>query len=565
MLLAAIIGGLSLASCDKITQTASGESADAVAAGTYISAPTKALIGVDIPVSVKQPSEMRDVTWAIVLAGKDTPVEVCSASQGVAILCRFGGAGDYEIRMNAVTASNKTLADRKGIRILDPGVARGQAPVITLQLKDAAGQVISTIATFSEEESGANVVSRGVPVTLDFSQTVDDRSKLEALTFEIETDASGFRVVPVVSQVIWPSTGIFPVKVRVKDTEEGISEKMFTVYVQCSALESSPLLVDQAKVLVTPSTDVSRVQSKNYFLYDATGAVRGGGGGPYKFMWDYNGDGIFDSGWKILPSVDNIFSAYMHQRQVSLKVWDTTCNMFASVVKSVNLPLTFTDGVAGTPQGPQQDYDMFLQGVVRGLDGYSSPMANVDFAATRAKALSLAADPKNVVCDFRRLATATSASDGASQSSFKVLGRANYRGTDMGMDLTISSFADPTYGGLAQVIASGGSVTINRNYRVRFYTDESADSATRRIFEATSGCSIQMSVNTLQGAGTCSTAPSEGFVALIDGTVSCPELREPSGKRIQITQGAFYCEVAKVSACPPGGGGGGGGLPVIPQ
>ena len=101
---------------------------------------------------------------------------------------------------------------------------------------------------------------------------------------------------------------------------------------------------------------------------------------------------------------------------------------------------------------------------------------------------------------------------------------------------------------------------------LNYYTDGEGDAIQNHTYQKQAACQVSLFVTVIpEGSGTCADSPDTAYSVLLDGTYSCPDLKAGNDYHMLIEQGAFYCEVAQVDACPPGGGGGGGGLPPIPE
>lgn len=450
-----------------------------------------------------------------------------------------------------------------------------QAPVIRLELKQG-GKTVATVSTFKSEAKGATRFAQDEEVTFDFSRTTDDTDRKSDLSFAIDF-GSGYKNVSPVSNHTYRKIGIFPTAVKVSDTEGNTATKTFNSIVQCPEGTFEPLSIEPSAIRVSPGP------ANNYFVYDASGAVKGGRS-PYGYKWDFNGDVILDNSWHQNPSI-TAYSAYAGRRDVRLKVWDVGCNVSTALdLASENperehLEIPMADGVPGTPQGPQIPNYTFLQGKLKGISGNATPGANADFIISDLQDGG-GNQPKRVHCRYNKSRGGASAPATASAdfyieafNQYKDSGdftggaQEGHAGEKHGMKLSVHGIKDPTGSSMTTpaTIHAAGNLE-----KIEYFTDGDPDTSKQQVYTRESnGCRYDLTVRIFppgDSVPVCVQNPKFSYAVAIDGTYSCPELKTEDGFSLSAEQGAFYCEVGEVRACIPGGGGGGGGYnpPPIP-
>jgi len=129
--------------------------------------------------------------------------------------------------------------------------------------------------------------------------------------------------------------------------------------------------------------------------------------------------------------------------------------------------------------------------------------------------------------------------------------------TNIDENIGTAEYGDVTQGQEIQLQPNGELRT------VLYKSDQATDSVEQVVYSRSQPCQFDLDLVIIpEGPGTCGTTPDFAYTIRIDGTYSCDELKSEEGAKVIIEQGAFYCEVAKVDACPPGGGGGGGLAPI---
>ncbi len=521
--------------------------------------PATVALGQQTLISVTGDNSLLNYKWQVTAEDGSELTTGCTQT-GTVLTCSFETSGSKTIVLNGTSQSGNTVSLQGSVDVLDPSSPLNQAPEIILAIKDDQGTLINQVATFATKESGTSDFAVGQVLTFDFSTTHDDKDAASSLTYELDL-GGGYVPVAVVSTQSLPQVGIFPAHIRVTDSSGNITLKSFMITVHCLAADYAPLAIDVSKLAVTSDPVL------NFFIFNASGAVSGGKG-PYNYSWDFNGDAFFDTDWAA-PTSTRAYTVYGSNRTVGLKVWDTGCNYYASASLPYDFVIPRADAVPGHAQGPQIPGYYFIQALIRPTSSNSSIYAKTqtaDYIATQAESAP-ATDPKRVLCDYQKVSSGTSQSDGSPQAVFHMTGLNTYdrpsrKGTQHGMEIQISNILDPTgTSGGGAVDTSGAKLDF-----VKYSTDLDPDQMNQSVYQTGTGCALNVTVTPLpSGSGTCSTDPAFGYPVRIDGTFSCPTLPGNNKQSVSANQGAFYCEVAKVSACPPGGGGGGGGIPPIPR
>lgn len=522
--------------------------------------PPAANMNDEVIVRVTGGDGVSNMSWSV-LDEAGGPVAGCQGTES--LTCRLELPGRKTVRLQAAKRDGRNVSTEGTFDILDPNAQANQAPNIVLDIKDAGSRaLVSTVATFRTLEKGSASFKMGQVLEFDFSRTSDDVNSSDLLQYSVNF-GQGFEDVTKSFSHTFSATGTFPIIVRVADQNGNSAEKTFVAFVECAEAEYPPIVIDPAKISITSSG------KPNFFDYNATGAVSGGrSSADFRYSWDFNGDGIFDNDWSNLATI-NAYSHHANVRSVSLKVWDVACNYFAKTTVDYNFVIPQSNATPGELQGPQipgYPVNYFMQATLRPKTPATAPAhlaltQNVDLSAIQLPG----PEAKRVICDYKKAATTTSGTSGTNQATFTIsalnaYNRPGKSGTQHGMDLRVTGIIDPTG------MTGGGSVNTSSAVidRINYYTDEGSDSDSRMIYSKAAPCQLNLVVTPFPpGTGTCSTDPKFGYPVRIDGTYSC-ELVSGT-QRLNATKGAFFCEVAKVDACPPGGGGSTGGIPPVPR
>lgn len=485
----------------------------------------------------------------------------CTSDQGESQSCIFDMAGAKRFEVTAFFPNGSTVTETRTVDIIDPSGAQNQAPKIVLDFKPTGSStVVATVATFRAWETGATVFPEEVTYTLDFSRTFDDTTLTSQLKFELSLNDAAYETLGMTSSRSFSNPGVIPAKIRVTDLDGNYSIKTFTIFVTCVA---PPLVVDVDQVEISPDAEFG------FFTYDASGAVSGGQA-PYRYRWDYNGDGIWDrydpstppnvEDWTTAASHSS-FTIYGGDRKPRLSVLDA-CNQLQIVEVPTYFAIPHTEGTnrntipdadPGNAQGPQLNNYHFLHANLSPLGG------NTDPAIVDADLVSI--QPPGDIEDKRVVCSATEKDNGRVDLTVHAKHRYDRKNV----------FYHREHG-MTLVVTDATNATGNR--RIHSFTVETDDGPDGQEFTSYSvpngtPCNLtRMEVQILPGgAGTCSDGTAIGKRTYIfDYTFDCPLLREFRNQReARATHGSGFCEVTKIDQCPPGGGGGGGGLPPTPE
>jgi len=548
-----ILFGFMSVGCDEAT-------ADDAALDISIFSESSVDLGGQLEIKVDPDKSLREVTWSLVYES-GAELRTCDSFSTPIINCTFEEGGEAEIKLVGKTFDGEEINLRKSIAVNDMDLPANQSPDITVALASDSSEG-GVVSTMHAREEGVLNFPLNEEVTFDFSATTDDVSSVDELTYEVDL-GTGYKIVEKVFTHTFTEVGQFVIKVRVTDPDKNVTEKTFMAYISCRADEYE-LVVDGSKVTITDDP------THNYFTYDASGAVSGGSSENYRYKWDFNGDDILDSDWLESPSVRE-YNIFRGMRDVKLKVWDMGCHYVKQVdlgeldppAHDFNLP--FADGVPETLQGPQIPGYYFLQAHINGLEGFESRYTDVDVIATKSFTAS-DEEQWRVLCDYRK------SSNDLKKATFTINGRNRYEREDQngeyhGFRIKVTDIDDPmgTFDITPEQMTSsirlenpGGTIE-----SVSYMTDEGYDKLKRIVYRKVDDCDVDLVLEAFPLAeGACENNPKAAYSIIIDGTYSCPKLKgNTDGKFIEITTGAFYCEVGKVDACVGGGGGGGGGIP----
>ncbi|MBN2693618.1 PKD domain-containing protein [bacterium] len=525
---------LFLVSCDETTTSGDYE----------IIVTANAKVGDNVTITVAEKDKLVSYKWALVYELGNS-LTSCSAFNTPEINCTIEEGGEVTIWLRTKNRNGDEFLITKKISVLDMDKPLNQPPLIVASLNSASSSEAIVSTQFAREKGVLNFPVNE-EITFEFSETTDDTTLDNTLLkYEIEIGSqAGFQVISNPFKYTFTQTGYYTTTLRVTDEDGNSATKTFVVYVKC-ADNSINLQINPALISITADS------INNFFTYSASGAVSGGDETHYRYRWDYNGDGIYDSDWLEEASIRE-YTVFEGSRDAKLKVWEQQCNNVSEVVFEHNFVIPLADAVPGTLQGPQIPGYFFIQGYPEGKDNFQSKITEVDFIATKHDSAPVE-EQWRVLCDYRP-------NDGLATISIKGLNQYEREGEDgelHGVLLTldnidISSF--PSVTTLSNVSAN----VANLNY----YSDEDYDKTSRVTYRKDGDCTSTITIEVLAGEGSCSNGSSTfSDVIIIDGTYSCDNLKGTNDENISFKRGAFYCEVGKGDACIGGGGGGGGNPP----
>ncbi len=506
-------------------------------------------IGETLELTVNEKDKLIDYEWYLEyeLGNKVTS---CNSLSTPEINCTLEESGEIKVRLIAKTRNGDKVTLHKVFNVLDMDLPLNQAPVIILSLKSENSEE-AVVSTNHSKERGVVNFPVNEEVTFDFAATTDDVDSVNDLTYEIKIGEQNFQKITSSFKYTFTKTGYFTIELKVTDKNENTATKKFIAFISC-ADNSVNLVIDPSKVKITSDS------IHNFFTYDASTAVSGGDTSKYRFRWDYNGDGIYDSDWLEEASIRE-YTVFEGIRNVKLKVWEQECNNVKEVhlteidPNEYNFIIPLADAVPSTLQGPQIPGYFFIQGYPEGKDNFKSTITDVDFIATKADS-SPPEEQWRVLCDYRP-------NDGKATISIKGLNKYEREKEDGELHGVLLKLDDIDISGFSnQSTTTLSNLNANVN-KLNYYSDEEYDKLSRVVYRKDGNCVSQLTLTVTRAEGSCvSGASTFSDVITIDGTYSCDNLKGSNGENISFKKGAFYCEVGKADACI-GGGGGGGGVP----
>ncbi len=503
-----------------------------------------AKVGEDIKITVDDTNKLINYKWALVYELGNS-ITSCNAFNTPEINCTIEQGGEFTIWLKAKNRDGEEILINKVISILDMNKPLNQSPIIVASLNsESTSEAI--VSTHQSREKGVLNFPVNEEITFNFSETTDDTTTDNTLLkYEIEIGSNeGFKTISNPFKHTFTKTGYFTTTLKVTDEDGNVAKKSFVIFVKCSD-GSVNLQINSDLVTIT------RDSINNFFTYSAQGAVSGSEESSYRYRWDYNGDGIYDSDWLDEASIRE-YTVFEGERDVKLKVWEQRCNNISEVTFANNFVIPLADAVPRTLQGPQIPGYFFIQGYPEGKDNFQSKITDVDFIATKHDGAPVE-EQWRVLCDYRP-------NDGLATISIKGLNQYEREGENgelHGVLLTLDNID----------ISSFPSVTTLSNVNANvedfsYYSDEDYDKTSRVIYRKDGDCSSIITIEVLAGEGSCVNGGTTfSDVIIIDGTYSCDNLKGTNDKNISFKRGAFYCEVGKGDACIGGGGGGGGNPP----
>jgi len=507
-------------------------------------------IGENLELTVNEQDKLINYEWTLEYELGNS-VTSCDSLNTPSINCTLEESGEVRVKLTAKTRNGDEVTLYRIFNVLDMDLPLNQAPVIVLSLNSENSDE-AVVSTNHSKEKGIVNFPVNEEVTFNFAETTDDVDATNELSYEIKIgDDGNFEKIDTSYKHTFTKTGYYTITLKVTDKNENTATKKFIAFISCSD-NSVNLVIDPSRIAITNDS------IHNFFTYDASNAVSGGDATKYRYRWDYNGDGVYDSDWLEEASIRE-YTVFKGIRNVKLKVWEQACNNVAEVhltevdPAQYDFVIPFADAVPGTLQGPQIPGYFFIQGHPEGKDNFKSTITDVDFIATKADS-SPPEEQWRVLCDYRP-------NNGKATISIKGLNQYEREKEDGELhgvllkldDIDISGFSNTSTNTLSNLNAN-----VNK---LNYYSDEEYDKLSRVVYRKDGNCVSQLTLTVTRAQGSCVSGGSTfSDVITIDGTYSCENLKGTDGKNILMKKGAFYCEVGKADACI-GGGGGGGGVP----
>ncbi len=493
----------------------------------------------------------------------------------------IGGLGCNSVK----EGSKKTMG-------ADPTYYRGgslavdNAPVLKMVMKQT-GQDDVVVATYASDDRNDTVFDTGKDINIDFSESTDESA---SVNYHVAfTPLTGGAALPTLSGVssghaIISGTrinepGLYQARVVLSDAAGNERSKNIFLGVRCEDNENT-FGINTAMVSITPDAELG------YFNFNAANAEAWLDAGHtdrgFLYMWDFNGDGRYDTGWTDQSNL-LAYSTYSGTRKVGIQMKDRYCQNVTSAQINFTAPSPLADGNTATEDAPLPAYYL-LQGIVSNAthadqDIFGTFEALQVRATTVETLVSRDVEVHKVQCHYSVNATGTATltvdglyayvgdeTNALQTDDYRIIKDAKH-----GMVVNVQGIIDgleasPSLLELSALIGdlrSSSSVTgidVSDAYvsSVTFTSDFFLDEkATQR--PAISGCTLTgLAIEGSYGTGTCGASGTSAWSNLYrraHGSFNC------LGGETTINQGEFFCEVNVRGDCPVGGGGGGGTSP----
>ncbi|MBF0442124.1 MAG: hypothetical protein HQK54_09480, partial [Oligoflexales bacterium] len=466
------------------------------------------------------------------------------------------------IAVTGITVNDQKAIGRKTIDVIDPSKPLIQPPKLLLTIVSDDGKEVATVGKLKGDTTGQTVLVQNKMYTFDLGKSSSEQDTIDQIKIEADF-GSGFQVITSKFTKSFPQVGTFPVKIRMTDRAGGVTSQDFMIIVSCPADTTPKVQIDTNKIGLTSTGEF------DFYKYDSSSAVTGGGGGPYKVRWDFDGDGIFDVQWMDQKAV-TVYAFHTGAanpawapeimakeplggiKKVKFSAWDQKCNFFAtadlapSLQNRSDITTTMTNAVSGEAQAPQLPGYLFIQGKVNGLSDKSAKLMSTNTLFLATQKLTSPRDAEHVVCDYR---------DGnAKIEGMNIYDKFGKKGVNHGLSIAMNNL--PKELGTFQATGKLSEAV--------YSTDTDDDTISADTYKKNADCTFSLTiVNQQPTQGTCSDGtPRKQYFTTLDGVFSCPSLVNTEKQKISIDVGAYYCEVSFEDGCAGGGGGGGGQAPI---
>ncbi len=350
-------------------------------------------------------------------------------------------------------------------------------------------------------------------------------------------------------------TGIIPMAIQVVDGASLVRVKTFNIPVKCSA-QVVPV-VNASNVSITPTGKL------NYFNYAVSGVT---GGNNFKYAWDFNGDGVYDSFdlsgniWSTNASLANIYTLYADQRTIGLKVVND-CGFEADVVLHPNFVMPNIDRTSSSLAVAKPYF--YLQSDISSST-LQDARHNVDFLGTQ-----YPGDPfQRTEPDYQFHRVGQPASFTLKSHNWYTGGTQEETSSALlhGMDFKVDNIPDSGQMG-EQVFTETSNTNGVKISSINYIVSAGSDGIAQERFGLTNSCSLTIHVKRSAAVQPCSAGMTqssdftESVAVEIFGEFDCPTLVDSSNRTIAAHNGKFYSQVGPADQCIGGGGGGGGAPP----
>lgn len=502
---------------------------------------------------------VRECSWSITDAETNQQLTTCSSMNSCSLECTFDMPGEKVFALTAVLNNNEQVSLEKSVFIRTIAIDTDNPPVINATLTQNGSS--ATFSTIRANEAGEASFSIGSPIHVDLTASTDENQ--DSIVYQTVISSLGSAdTVHNGSEfdVQINEYGYYNIAITLRDINDKVRTENFDLIIAC------PLSINNFTVSETP---LAIPMTQHYFYnYDASSKINRASGfvdRGFQYMWDFNGDGKFDTGWVNTSAVEE-YASYAMQRSVRVKVRDNYCpnHIKEAIFVNSNLTPLFEDGVmnAGIISPILGDYN-FIQGVVlrnNTAETVSNPSEDSfagKYLATHQRlvtGIQKMDSPLRMECSYNR---ASRFDIGISPATLTIEGKYTNDNFDSaktlhhGIQLRVEGLMDD---GVSNITTTGAYISSGS-----FYSDEDLDNEARFVTGFENGqCSITLQTEGTRGQGTCGTTADVSIQLYreIWGVYEC------TNSDLTIRQGEFSCVVNNVDPCPVGGGGGGGTSPV---
>ena len=476
-----------------------------------------------------------------------------------------------------------------------------QPPRLDMQVLKG-GQELASFENnvFSREETVGLLV--GDVINFNMSQTADDKDLPSSLQYDvtithpsgvIEKRTSGF------FNIAMQAAGRLEVLVKVSDSNSKVTSKNFVFYVSCSDAQKYSLIGDESfgQSIINHGSQIIPDSIFNFFNFNVTGLAIDSpslASGGYSYIFDFNGDGMFDTNWITVPG--NIIKEYVVYRglqDVSIKIKDKACQIEKRVViKNVDFGQTncqpnnipWEDGIINVPAPAASNCGTNLIGSYLFIQGEIEDAALVEPTKQVMVSQQVAPTPgspqymtctmhfSNPTAGLNSTQKATLSVKGVNKYNHGIAGKKAH-----GLEVRFSNIdANVLADNIGMVVAFNSATAQNAVFeKVQYFTDEEPDAVGKKqriysMYDSNGNgqivddeCQYQLAFQPMNGFGVCGVAGGSWGV-VVYGSYSCNALKTSDAKYFaKLKKGEFHCLINSVPPCPVGGGGGGGLPPQL--
>ncbi len=489
--------------------------------------------------------------------------------------------GATKIGVKVITQENEEESGSIEVDVLDPAQIGNQAPQIVADIKQGATTLVTHATNRALNRLQTASILQGT-YTLNLSRTSDSYPVGGSISYQRQVNGGGYVPVAATSNLSLNQVGVHTYAIDIKATDaEGAEQTLsFQIFTQCTTTNN--LDVSAATISIANNGSAAAgTDNESVYTISGVNATLPAGTPSYKYIWDLNGDLVDDTDFSD-PNVNtftgySIYSGILETgtRNIRVKVWETTCNYFKVVTATPSPNIQIQKAVDQSQFGNLANLVKgfyYLQADIHPVSGISSPDStqSADVVIKQPFGAMIDEDhPQHIKCDYRKVATATSETDGSNKAYFTITASHEYnRSVDAkehGIQLNITDIDDTMgyNGGVGTITTTNAKIS-----SARYFTDGMNDQRAAQTYSKDGNCTLNLRIVQYPGGLVPCANPgtaNENYDIEIMGTFTCP-LTGTSNRKLSAGQhyGAFYCRVDQVDACV-GGGGGGGGVDPIPQ